>query len=136
SKTTNSVTFSWNTVANAIGYEISVNNGQTWSAPSSGNTATTHTFSGLKPAEQVSISVRAIGTTACQTSGASAVLTAGSDNPLGNEVFIPNTFTPNNDGQNDYFLIYGNTISTMNMRVFNQWGQLIFQSNQPTVGWD
>src|SRR5690606_12611405 len=97
SKTTNSVTFSWNTVANAIGYEISVNNGQTWSAPSSGNTATTHTFSGLKPAEQVSISVRAIGTTACQTSGASAVLTAGSDNPLGNEVFIPNTFTPNND---------------------------------------
>lgn len=136
SKTTNSVTFSWNVVANATGYEISVNNGQTWSAPSSGNTGTTHTFPGLKPAEQVSISVRAIGTTACQTSGASAVLTAGSDNPLGNEVFIPNTFTPNNDGQNDYFLIYGNTISTMNMRVFNQWGQLIFQSNQPTVGWD
>lgn len=135
-KTTNSITFSWSPVANANGYEISINNGQTWSSPSSGATGTTHTFNNLKPAQQISISVRAMGSTECQTSAGSALLTVESENPLGNGVFIPNTFTPNNDGQNDYFMVYGNTINSMIMRVFNQWGQMIFQSNQPTVGWD
>lgn len=135
SKTTNSITFSWSPVTNAKGYEISIN-GQTWSAPSSGVTGTTHTFDNLKPAQQVSLSVRAKGTTECQTSAGSSLLTIESENPFGNGVFIPNTFTPNNDGQNDQFLIYSNTISSMTMRVFNQWGQLIFQSNQPTIGWD
>lgn len=133
SKTINSVTFKWNNIKDAISYEFSTNSGTTWQST---NGLTSYTFVGLKPAENVSILVRALGTNSCQTSAASNPAIGNSDNPLGNEVFIPNTFTPNNDGNNDFFLIYGNTIKTVNMRIYNQWGQSIFQSQQLTTGWD
>lgn len=133
SKTINSVTFNWDIVQDAVSYEYSSDGGTTWQSV---GTATSYTFTGLKPAESVSISVRAIAVTACQNSAASAVITDNSDNPLGNEVFIPNTFTPNNDGNNDFFFVYGNTIKTINMRIYNQWGQSIFQSQQVTNGWN
>lgn len=133
SKTINSVTFRWNSVTGAVSYEYSTDGGISWQSIGS---ATSYTFSGLKPAENVSISVRAIANNACQNSSASAVITDSSDNPLGNEVFIPNTFTPNNDGNNDFFLVYGNTIRNINMRIYNQWGQAIFQSQQVTNGWN
>jgi gliding motility-associated-like protein/uncharacterized repeat protein (TIGR01451 family) len=133
SKTINSITFRWTAISGAVNYERSTDGGTTW-LPT--GTATSYTFTGLKPAENVSLMVRAIGTTSCQTSIASNNLTETSDNPLGNEVFIPNTFTPNNDGNNDFFLAYGNTINNINMRIYNQWGQFIFQSVDPSRGWD
>src|SRR5690606_20217343 len=95
-----------------------------------------YTVSGLKPAQEVSFTARAKGVNDCQTSANENIIDTTTDNPLGNEVFIPNTFTSNNDGQNDYFMIYGNTINSVNMRVFNQWGQLIFHSTQLNAAWD
>jgi len=133
SKTINSITFKWTTVQDAANYELSTDGGVTWFTTVA---STSYTFLGLKPAESVSLSVRAIGATACQSSAASNTVTETSDNPLGNDVFIPNTFTPNNDGNNDFFLIYGNTINSVNMRIYNQWGQMIFQSLDPSRGWD
>ena len=56
--------------------------------------------------------------------------------------FIPNTFSPNNDGVNDYFYPRGRSIyNIQSMRVFNRWGQLVFQrqnfpANSETMGWD
>ncbi|MDB5285013.1 MAG: hypothetical protein JWO06_4088, partial [Bacteroidota bacterium] len=55
------------------------------------------------------------------------------DNP---EIFIPNSFTPNGDGNNDLFLIYGENIKTLNLKVFNRWGELVFESNSQWLGWD
>ncbi|MCC5916574.1 MAG: gliding motility-associated C-terminal domain-containing protein [Cryomorphaceae bacterium] len=51
--------------------------------------------------------------------------------------FIPNTFTPNNDGVNDYFA-YGCDckITSFDIQIFNRWGQRVFQSNNPTHFWD
>lgn len=135
SQTSNSITYVWTAVANALGYEISLDEGITWMVPSAGNNATVHTITNLVPTQNVSINVRAVGSTNCQTS-LHSFMRASASNPLGNEVFVPNTFTPNNDGQNDYFRIYGNTISAANINVFNQWGQLIFQSGQLNNGWD
>lgn len=51
-------------------------------------------------------------------------------------VFIPNTFTPNGDGNNDLFLIYGQDIKTVDLKIFNRWGELVFESNNQFVGWD
>ena len=53
------------------------------------------------------------------------------------ELFIPEGFSPNNDGINDLFEItgidaYPNTV----LRVFNRWGQEVFSSNDYRNGWD
>lgn len=51
--------------------------------------------------------------------------------------YIPNAFTPNNDGKNDNFkpILLGN-INQYQFTIFNRWGQSIFQSTTPAQGWD
>jgi gliding motility-associated-like protein len=56
--------------------------------------------------------------------------------PLNRDIFIPNVFTPNGDGKNDVLMAYGNYITKIEMRIFNQWGQLIKVINNPNMGWD
>ena len=52
--------------------------------------------------------------------------------------FLPNAFTPNNDGRNDEYLGRGDLIgvSDFEMLIFNRWGELIFQSQNPNQGWN
>ncbi len=58
------------------------------------------------------------------------------------QVFIPNTFTPNGDGQNDVFYPRGIGIKVVkSFRIYNRWGQLVFerddiQLNDEHSGWD
>ncbi|MFN8310368.1 MAG: gliding motility-associated C-terminal domain-containing protein [Chitinophagales bacterium] len=51
-------------------------------------------------------------------------------------IYIPNAFSPNGDGNNDVFQIYGEGIKTVSMRIFNRWGEKIFDSANQWVGWD
>ncbi|MCF8247757.1 MAG: gliding motility-associated C-terminal domain-containing protein [Saprospiraceae bacterium] len=51
-------------------------------------------------------------------------------------VFIPTGFTPNNDGKNDVFHVIGNNLAEVHLIVYNRWGEKIFESNDPSVGWD
>jgi gliding motility-associated-like protein len=51
-------------------------------------------------------------------------------------VYIPNTFSPNNDGKNDQFLIFGENISDISMEIYNRWGVKIFYSDDFKQGWD
>lgn len=51
-------------------------------------------------------------------------------------IFVPNTFTPNGDGVNDIFLPIGKSIAAMHLMIFDRWGELLFESNDPAVGWD
>ena len=46
------------------------------------------------------------------------------------------TFTPNSDGTNDIFIPVGKNIATMHLWVFDRWGNLMFESDDPTMGWD
>jgi gliding motility-associated-like protein len=135
SKDDHSVTFHWDPVAGAEGYEVSEDNGATWKAPSSGATGTTHVVDGLEPNQSTTLWVRATGQSACQVS-TPAQITGQSSNPLGNEIFVPNAFTPNGDGHNDIWLIYGNTIKDLQVSVWNQYGQKIFESKSQQTGWD
>jgi gliding motility-associated-like protein len=52
------------------------------------------------------------------------------------DLFIPNSFSPNNDGTNDIFKVYGSSVRDVTMRVYNQWGELIFESQNAQNGWD
>jgi gliding motility-associated-like protein len=134
--TANSVSFSWQAVTGATGYEVSLDNGQNFITPSSGATGLTHMVSNLQPGQSVSIIVRAIGKTACELSANSAVVTASSDNPFGDNVYVPNAFTPNGDGKNDTFLAYSNNMQKIMLSVYNQWGELIYRTTDKSAGWD
>gem|GEM_PF-849094 len=56
---------------------------------------------------------------------------------IGDAVFVPAAFTPNNDGKNDQFgpVAYGN-IQSYEMKVYNRWGNLVFISNSLGQQWD
>ncbi len=52
------------------------------------------------------------------------------------EVFVPNSFSPNDDGLNDVFLSNPYEIDGWNLSVFNRWGSLVFQTKSAMEGWD
>ncbi|WP_298736884.1 gliding motility-associated C-terminal domain-containing protein [uncultured Chitinophaga sp.] len=134
--TATSITFRWNSVAGATRYEVSTDNGATFVPPSSGPNGTTHKISELLPNQTVSLVVRALNTNSCQTSQLSAAVTGSATNPAGNQVFIPNMFSPNGDGVNDVFLVYGNTIASLEMHIYNAWGQEVFVTKDQRQGWN
>ena len=57
-------------------------------------------------------------------------------------IYIPNTFSPNDDGTNDIFYARGTGLYTIKtIRIFNRWGQLLFEKtnvnpNNPSQGWN
>ena len=53
-------------------------------------------------------------------------------------LYIPNSFTPNNDQLNDVFMPVGipEKIKDYTMLIFNSWGELVFESNAIENGWD
>ena len=51
-------------------------------------------------------------------------------------IFIPSAFSPNGDGDNDVFFVRGNEIESVELFIYNRWGQQIFQSNDLSEGWD
>ncbi len=127
---TRTLRFRWNAVINATGYEVSTNGGTSWGAPSSGATGLTHTITGLNPMQPVTIVVRALG--GC-TQAISTPVTAST---YSEEVFVPNSFTPNGDGNNDLIKVYATGIRTLKFMIFNQWGQKVYEGTDPQGGWN
>lgn len=54
------------------------------------------------------------------------------------EIFVPNAFTPNGDGTNDYFEVFGNKEAwkQFEVTVFNRWGEKIYESSDMNFKWD
>ncbi|MDF1695601.1 MAG: gliding motility-associated C-terminal domain-containing protein [Saprospiraceae bacterium] len=53
------------------------------------------------------------------------------------EYQLPNTFTPNRDGANELFVPTINRfIETVDFQVYNQWGNIVFESQDPLLLWD
>ncbi|MCC6373029.1 MAG: PKD domain-containing protein [Bacteroidia bacterium] len=51
-------------------------------------------------------------------------------------LYVPNVFSPNGDGVNDVFYAYGTNIKNYRIKIFNRWGQIIFESGEFQKGWD
>jgi len=51
-------------------------------------------------------------------------------------IFPPNAFSPNGDNVNDYFYIPSHHIEELNIKIFNRWGERIYESNDPDFRWD
>ena len=75
----------------------------------------------------------------------SAVDSVGNEGPISNLVCVdncplyelPNTFTPNGDGQNDLFVPFPYCfIELVEFQVYNRWGQLVYESTDPDLNWN
>jgi gliding motility-associated-like protein len=51
-------------------------------------------------------------------------------------VFVPNAFTPNGDNENDVLYVRGPMIEGMVFRIFDRWGEMVFESTDRDFGWD
>jgi gliding motility-associated-like protein len=53
------------------------------------------------------------------------------------DIFVPKAFSPNKDGKNDLLQPFLVNITTLKFfRIYNRWGQLMFQSSDSKQGWD
>ena len=52
------------------------------------------------------------------------------------EIFVPNSFTPNSDKHNELFIIHGQNIKSFSLKIFDRWGDLLFESNDINKYWD
>lgn len=49
---------------------------------------------------------------------------------------VPTGFSPNGDGKNDILYVRGYGIETLSFKVFNRWGELVFETTDQDLGWD
>ena len=82
-----------------------------------------------KPEETSTYILHAIDTNGCINSDTVTVFLDGA-------LYVPNTFTPNGDGFNDFFTIKGKEIKSFHLLIFNRWGQLIFESDSMDNQWN
>jgi gliding motility-associated-like protein len=129
------VVFSWNAVPDASSYLISLDNGLSFLNPNDGPLALRQSVQGIVAGQSQKIIVKAMGQSSCQTSDTSQMI-ATTINPFGNGIFVPNAFTPNADGINDVLLVYGTAISAIKFKIYNQWGELVFNTTDIAIGWD
>ncbi|MBL7809086.1 MAG: gliding motility-associated C-terminal domain-containing protein, partial [Saprospiraceae bacterium] len=57
------------------------------------------------------------------------------------DVYVPNVFTPNDDGENDFFTVYGGPeVQEVRLEVYSRWGELVYRhigaANDESTGWD
>jgi gliding motility-associated-like protein len=126
------VQFRWTAVSGAASYQVSLDGGTTWITPSSGATGLVHRVSGLTPAQEITILVRAIGVNSCQTSTSLPVKGRATNDAI----YIPNSFSPNSDGTNDVLKVFSYSVKEMKFVVFNQWGEKVYESTNMNIAWD
>ncbi|MBU2020261.1 MAG: gliding motility-associated C-terminal domain-containing protein [Bacteroidetes bacterium] len=51
-------------------------------------------------------------------------------------VYVPNAFTPNGDQENDLLYVRSEVTESVELKIFNRWGELVFQTNDISIGWD
>ncbi len=129
----NSITYTWNAVAGATGYLVSVD-GVNYNTPSSGSTGTSHVVAGLNPSQSVTLFVISTQSPVCRNSRPGTA--RGTTWPEMTDVYVPTGFTPNNDGRNDVLRVIGTTVKKLEFGIYNRWGQRIFYTTDIRRGWD
>ena len=51
-------------------------------------------------------------------------------------IFFPNSFSPNGDGTNDVLFVRGEYIESMELVIYDRWGEKVFETTSQAVGWD
>jgi gliding motility-associated-like protein len=53
-----------------------------------------------------------------------------------NVVWVPNVFSPNDDGVNDILYVRGKSIESFELVIYDRWGEKVFYTNKLDIGWD
>lgn len=92
----------------------------------------------LRPQHTIEITVIAADINGCVAQSRLVI-----DASIAPEVYIPNVFSPNQDGINDFFTVYGNkdVEEIVELRIFDRWGNLVFVNDhfppaEEHYGWD
>lgn len=84
------------------------------------------------PLQTTTYSVKVTNTYGCSTMDS---VTVNVDTSCG-AIFIPDAFSPNNDGQNDILYLRAKCIKNMDFKVYDRWGELVFEATEVSAGWD
>ncbi len=68
--------------------------------------------------------------------GESRVTITVEDEECFQHIYIPNAFTPNGDGLNDLFRVYGERIERFHMQIFDRWGSRVFETRDLNAAWN
>ncbi|MBK8925294.1 MAG: gliding motility-associated C-terminal domain-containing protein [Crocinitomicaceae bacterium] len=52
------------------------------------------------------------------------------------DIFVPNAFSPNNDDENDILCVYSNCMEVMTFRIYDRWGEKVFECSDQNICWD
>ncbi|HLG02531.1 MAG TPA: gliding motility-associated C-terminal domain-containing protein, partial [Bacteroidia bacterium] len=61
--------------------------------------------------------------------------TVNVDGGFSTGLYVPNCFTPNHDGKNDFFYAKGEDITDFHMMIFNRWGEKLFETMDMNESW-
>ncbi len=103
-----------------------------WSPPE-GLTCTECEDPVATPLQNTTYTLTAINEFGCKAEDSMIIRVTCSDNIL----YIPNVFSPNGNGKNDFFKVRSSGISELNyLRVYDRWGELVFETTDQNIGWD
>lgn len=116
-----------NTSSTGTSYVWDFGNGQNYSSSTPSNTSASYAAVGVY---SVSLTV---SNGICQDQTATTITVLPMPDA---EIFIPNVFTPNGDGANDYFALDVKFGQSIQVQVFNRWGDLMNEMTDFTQKWD
>ncbi|HTA81857.1 MAG TPA: gliding motility-associated C-terminal domain-containing protein [Bacteroidia bacterium] len=103
-----------------------------WS-PATSLTCSTCATTNADPTKTTTYCVLVTDTSGCADS---ACMVVNVELPCG-QIWVPNAFSPNGDNQNDLECVYGNCIETISFRIFDRWGNEVFETVDPKENcWD
>ncbi len=112
-----------NTSTNAVRYKWSFGDGD-----SSTQVNPVHQYNATGTFNACLVAYNQFGCTDTVCTAVQAIVT-----PL---IAVPNAFSPNGDGVNDEVKVRGYAIGKMIFRIYNRWGQMVFQTTDRNQGWD
>lgn len=102
----------------------------TWS-PSVYMTNNTSLTPTVFPPSDTQYTLTAESTVGCGIAGATVTV------KVYNDVYVPNAFSPNNDGKNDQFrIVAADGYQLVRFQIYNRWGQVVYTANDFSKGWD
>ena len=51
-------------------------------------------------------------------------------------IYVPNAFTPNNDGNNDKLFVQSDVVENLYFAIYDRWGEILFETQDINIGWD
>ncbi len=95
------------------------------------STGQTGALISVSPAQTTVYCATVTTATGCKASDCMEITVSGEST-----LYLPNVFTPNGDGVNDIFYTPSSNLLTYDLKIYNRWGELLFQSGDPLKGWD